>query len=258
MSEAITPADEELLRRMAGGDEEAFTALYRRQAAVSRFALQMSGSETVAEEVTQEVFLALIREPRRYDARRGTLAAWLYGVARNHVLRQLERGRAPCCSGVAPALSRGARAMRVARVELRGDGGGAGMRGGNRGLPAAPGAGVARRKVAGGGQPGKRGSRKVWGLNENDELLLKRALEGLRRDAGRAAAPERTEALLLGAFRARRRSLPRRPAAERSSRWPTPSRCGPGNRPEWCPSACPGGSHPTGPAGESGAPVRDH
>lgn len=82
------PSDEELLRRMAAGDEQAFVALYRRrQAGVYRFALHMSGSETTAEDVTQEVFLALMRDTARFDPRRGTLAAFLYGIARNHVLR---------------------------------------------------------------------------------------------------------------------------------------------------------------------------
>ncbi|HEX8852564.1 MAG TPA: sigma factor, partial [Pyrinomonadaceae bacterium] len=60
----MTPtSDAELLRLMLAGDEEAFTTLYRRrQAGVYRFALQMSGSETVAEDVTQEVFMVLMRD----------------------------------------------------------------------------------------------------------------------------------------------------------------------------------------------------
>src|SRR5579859_6219279 len=84
--------DQELLRRAQAGDEESFTALYqRRQGGVFRFALQMSGRHDVAEEVTQEVFLAVIREAGRFDPARGTFAAYLYGIARNHVLRRLER-----------------------------------------------------------------------------------------------------------------------------------------------------------------------
>jgi RNA polymerase sigma-70 factor (ECF subfamily) len=87
-------SDSDLLSRAAGGDEGAFTALYRRrQAGVYRFALQMSGRRSVAEEVTQEVFLALIREAGRFDPQRGSVASYLYGIARNHVLRFLERDR---------------------------------------------------------------------------------------------------------------------------------------------------------------------
>lgn len=89
-----TPSDEELLRLMMAGDEEAFTTLYRRrQGGVYRFALQMSGSEAVAEDVTQEVFIVLMREGDRYDVTRGSLQSYLYGIARNHVLRRLERER---------------------------------------------------------------------------------------------------------------------------------------------------------------------
>ncbi len=87
--------DEELLRRTAAGDEDAFAALSRRrQPSIYRFALQMSGSVGVAEEVTQEVFLALMRESRQYDPARGSLAAYLYGMARHQVLRHLEKDRA--------------------------------------------------------------------------------------------------------------------------------------------------------------------
>ena len=87
-------SDEELLRLSLSGDEAAFTALYgRRQAGVYRFALQMCGSESVAEDVTQEVFMALIREARQYDESRGALSSYLYGIARNQVLRRLERER---------------------------------------------------------------------------------------------------------------------------------------------------------------------
>ena len=93
-SEPTEAGDQDLLRRVLDGDEESFTALYRRrQACVYRFALQMSGRPSVAEEVTQEVFLTVIRDAGRFDPRRGTLVAYLYGIARNHVLRSLERDR---------------------------------------------------------------------------------------------------------------------------------------------------------------------
>jgi RNA polymerase sigma-70 factor (ECF subfamily) len=87
-------SDEELLRLSAAGDADAFAALYRRrQAGVYRFALQMCGSEGIAEDVTQEVFMALMRDSRLFDPARGTLASYLYGVARNQVLRRLEKER---------------------------------------------------------------------------------------------------------------------------------------------------------------------
>jgi RNA polymerase sigma-70 factor (ECF subfamily) len=75
---------------MLAGDEDALAQLYhRRQAAVYRFALQMSGSKPIAEDVTQEVFLFLMREGHLFDPDRGALSAFLLGVARNYVLRRL-------------------------------------------------------------------------------------------------------------------------------------------------------------------------
>jgi RNA polymerase sigma-70 factor (ECF subfamily) len=95
LSEAIVDMERALVRRMIDGDEDAFTALYRqRQGGVYRFALQMTGSVSVAEDVTQEVFLALIENGQRFDPARGTLASFLYGIARNLVLRRLEKDRA--------------------------------------------------------------------------------------------------------------------------------------------------------------------
>src|SRR5689334_25417249 len=83
-------SDNDLLRLMLGGDEDALGQLYRRrQGAVYRFALQMSGSKTIAEDVTQEVFLFLMRDGHVFDPARGALTAFLLGVARNHVLRRL-------------------------------------------------------------------------------------------------------------------------------------------------------------------------
>jgi RNA polymerase sigma-70 factor, ECF subfamily len=90
----MVPSDAELLQLVVMGDEQAFTALYRRhQSFVYRFALLMSGQASIAEEVTQEVFLALLRQPHRYDPGRGSLAAYLCGTARNQVLRLIERER---------------------------------------------------------------------------------------------------------------------------------------------------------------------
>ena len=86
--------DDELLIRIRNGDEEAFAALYRRrQAAIFRFALHMSGSTPAAEDVVQEVFLVLLREGCGFDPERGTLSGYLYGIARKLVLRHVERGR---------------------------------------------------------------------------------------------------------------------------------------------------------------------
>src|SRR5215510_7460261 len=94
MTKPMVPCDAELMRLMFAGDEQAFTALYGRyKGLVYRFALLMSGQTSVAEEVTQEVFLALIRNGRRYDPSRGSLKSYLCGAARNQVLLLLEKER---------------------------------------------------------------------------------------------------------------------------------------------------------------------
>jgi RNA polymerase sigma-70 factor, ECF subfamily len=90
----MVPSDAELLRLMLAGEEKAFTELYRRhKGVVYRFALLMSGKASVAEEVTQEVFLALLRNGRRYDPERGSPKAYLCGAARNQVLLLMEKER---------------------------------------------------------------------------------------------------------------------------------------------------------------------
>jgi RNA polymerase sigma-70 factor, ECF subfamily len=94
MTKPMVPSDAELLRLMLAGDEQAFTALYRRhKGVVYRFALLMSGRPSVADEVTQEVFLGLIRNGRRFNPERGSLKAYLCGAARNQVLLLMEKDR---------------------------------------------------------------------------------------------------------------------------------------------------------------------
>jgi RNA polymerase sigma-70 factor, ECF subfamily len=84
--------DEELLKRSAKGDEEAFTILYRRHADVLyRFAFRMTSSSWGAEEIVQDVFMTLVREPGKYDAGRGTLPAFLFGITRNRIMKYNER-----------------------------------------------------------------------------------------------------------------------------------------------------------------------
>jgi RNA polymerase sigma-70 factor, ECF subfamily len=78
----------DLVRDMIAGDEQAFVRIYRRmQGPLYRFALQMTGNASLAEEIVQEVFMTLIRQASSFDAARGTLQAYLYGICRNHVLR---------------------------------------------------------------------------------------------------------------------------------------------------------------------------
>lgn len=92
MKRAVEPSDEGLLGQAIAGDEEAFARLYRRkQGPIYRFALHMSGNAAVAEDVTQEVFMAVIRNPGRFDPAKGSLAGFLFGIARNHLRKRWEQ-----------------------------------------------------------------------------------------------------------------------------------------------------------------------
>ena len=86
--------DRELLRQLAKGNEAAFRALYDRyQAPIYRFALHMSGNSATAEEVTQEVFMQLIRNPKAYQSEKGSVGGYLYGMARNLARRSMQNRR---------------------------------------------------------------------------------------------------------------------------------------------------------------------
>jgi RNA polymerase sigma-70 factor (ECF subfamily) len=86
--------DHELLRQLNKGNEKAFSALYERyQGPLYRFTLHMSGNNATAEEVTQEVFMLLIGNPKGYDATRGPIGGYLFGIARNLTRRILQRSR---------------------------------------------------------------------------------------------------------------------------------------------------------------------
>jgi len=88
----MQPSDEELYRLMRKGNQDAFAQLYeRREPALYRFALHMSGSQAVAEEVSHEVFVQLMGPATRFDETRGSLESFLYGIARNliRVVRRL-------------------------------------------------------------------------------------------------------------------------------------------------------------------------
>jgi RNA polymerase sigma-70 factor (ECF subfamily) len=78
--------DQELLRQLAKGNRAAFDTCYERyQGPIYRFAWHMTGAQAIAEDVTQEVFLRLIHNPRRLDPAKGSLAGYLFGIARNVV-----------------------------------------------------------------------------------------------------------------------------------------------------------------------------
>ena len=88
------PTDSELLERMAAGDREAFAAIFRRhQGTVYRFSRQMLGSVEAAEDVTQDVFVALARSVSRFDPSVSSLSTYLYGISRHLIFQRYKRAR---------------------------------------------------------------------------------------------------------------------------------------------------------------------
>jgi len=58
---------------------------------VYRFTLRISGDASLAEEITQEVFLAFLRQPGQFDHERSAFSTWLCGIARKQLWKRLER-----------------------------------------------------------------------------------------------------------------------------------------------------------------------
>ena len=87
---ASTPT---LLARLAAGEAAALDEIYRREGPpVYRYALALSGNAAAAADATQEAFIALAIRPQGFDAGRGSLGAYLAGVAR-HALQALWRSQ---------------------------------------------------------------------------------------------------------------------------------------------------------------------
>jgi RNA polymerase sigma-70 factor, ECF subfamily len=80
-----------LLTRASEGDEAAFGELYARyQRQIYHYAARMCGV-AAGDDVVQETFLAVLRQGGRFDPAKGTVAAYLYGIARHHVIKRLDR-----------------------------------------------------------------------------------------------------------------------------------------------------------------------
>ena len=75
------------------GDAAAFQLIYERHAdAAYSLAYRMCGRRGVAEDVTQEAFLALWRSGARYDRARGSVRTWVLGIVHNRAIDALRRG----------------------------------------------------------------------------------------------------------------------------------------------------------------------
>jgi RNA polymerase sigma-70 factor (ECF subfamily) len=80
------------MRRLSAGDEGAFLEFYHRhQGGLYRYAVHMAGRPEAAADVVQETFLTLIRHAGKFDEEKGAPAAFLYGIARNHLRKLHEK-----------------------------------------------------------------------------------------------------------------------------------------------------------------------
>jgi RNA polymerase sigma-70 factor, ECF subfamily len=87
--------DELLLRKAGDGDQAAFLELYDRyREPIFRFAYRLLGSIEIAEDVTHDCFVSLIRKPQNFRPERASLKTYLYAVARNLALKHFrDQGR---------------------------------------------------------------------------------------------------------------------------------------------------------------------
>jgi RNA polymerase sigma-70 factor (ECF subfamily) len=84
--------DLDLVRRIAGGDEDAFRGLFRRYAPNAlALARRVARQPFLAEEIVQEAFLAVWRNPAGYDRGRGSVKSWLMAVVHHRAVDAVRR-----------------------------------------------------------------------------------------------------------------------------------------------------------------------
>lgn len=89
-----TDEDAVLVARVAKGDDAAFAVLYRRYLPlVVRWSLRHTRNRELAADLASEVFAAALIASPRYDARLGSVAAWLLGIAHNKLRQSRRRSR---------------------------------------------------------------------------------------------------------------------------------------------------------------------
>lgn len=84
--------DLELMRRVREGDDDAFRGLFRRYAPTAKaLALRVVRQPHLAEEIVQEAFLALWRNPEGYEQGRGPVRSWLMGMVHHRAVDLVRR-----------------------------------------------------------------------------------------------------------------------------------------------------------------------
>ncbi|HYL16004.1 MAG TPA: sigma-70 family RNA polymerase sigma factor [Terriglobales bacterium] len=92
-SNVLSP-DATLVSAIRSGDEQAMAQLYERYSSiVYSVALRVLGETGAAEDILQEVFMQLWRNPDAFDATRGSLPGWLAVITRNRAIDSLRKRR---------------------------------------------------------------------------------------------------------------------------------------------------------------------
>jgi RNA polymerase sigma factor (sigma-70 family) len=87
--------DRDLMLRMCDGDEEAFRRLFAKYApAATALAMRVVRQSHLAEEIVQEAFMAVWRDPRSYDGDRGSVRSWLMGTVHHRAVDLVRREEA--------------------------------------------------------------------------------------------------------------------------------------------------------------------
>ena len=88
------PNDGALIAAIRSGDQDAMAQLYARYSSVVyAVALRVLGDTAAAEDVLQEIFIQLWRNPGAFDSGRGNLAPWLAVITRNRAVDSLRKRR---------------------------------------------------------------------------------------------------------------------------------------------------------------------
>jgi RNA polymerase sigma-70 factor (ECF subfamily) len=103
---SLTQPDLGVLRKAQRGDERAFSLILRAyETPVFNYVLRLVGDRTLAEDLTQEVFLRVFHGLPNFSLR-SKFTTWLFQVTKNRVLDELRarerRPRAVCLEDVAP------------------------------------------------------------------------------------------------------------------------------------------------------------
>src|SRR5207249_3210370 len=99
--------DRELVRRVANRDEDAFRTLFRRYGPVAKaVALRLVRQRFMAEEIVQEAFLSVWRDPAAYREELGTFRAWLLSTVHHRAVDSIRREEAQRRRSAGPAHDR--------------------------------------------------------------------------------------------------------------------------------------------------------